>query len=89
MKINCDKCGLKATWCYAPLGSIYFCEDHVPRGCSCNILSSDDSEDIVELRDDRGRLLPCCEYDYDEDGFEKPEDPDDKYDVISEKFEER
>jgi hypothetical protein len=33
------------------------CEEHVPRGCSCQ--TGDDEEPI---RDDQGRLLPCCEW---------------------------
>lgn len=34
----CD-CGKKAVWVYMPgfkTGSDFFCDEHVPRGCSCN-----------------------------------------------------
>lgn len=38
----------------------YYCDEHVPRGCSCNIDPDTDIEDV----DEQGRLLPCCEYGY-------------------------
>lgn len=35
-KEKCD-CGNIATWCYMPGGGTdYYCEQCVPRGCSCN-----------------------------------------------------
>lgn len=45
---KCCECLNTATWCYLPSDSkdMYFCEKHVPRGCSCQ-------EDLNE---------PCCEY---------------------------
>lgn len=33
--IPCFICGCKAKWSYTP-GKEYFCDEHVPRGCSCN-----------------------------------------------------
>lgn len=83
MKHLCyDKdCNEIAVWMYAPCSehrseaSRYFCEEHVSRGCSCNIIKinydPDSSEDLEEYKDDQGRLLPCCEYDYCEDGYDK------------------
>lgn len=38
---KCSKCNNKATWSYAPSYSksrmIMFCDEHVPRGCTCNV----------------------------------------------------
>jgi len=63
----CIKCKCKiAVWTYLPSeDDRYYCDDCVPRGCSCNI----DPETGIEDTDGLGRLLPCCEYLYDEDGF--------------------
>ena len=62
IKIRCDKCHSKtATWEYQPSDDYkdhYFCEDCVPRGCSCNI----DPDTNEQYTDDQGRLLPCCEF---------------------------
>lgn len=63
-----------ATWWYMPgvrgKPSVenYYCDEHVARGCSCMV---DESEEY--LKDDQGRFLPCCEYNYSEIGF-KDED---------------
>jgi len=83
----CYKCKNKAVWCYMPgkdSPSDYYCETHVPRGCSCQldlksgvkeILDQDgftllNPEDHFELAKDKlGRPLPCCEYSYDINGF--------------------
>lgn len=65
IKIKCDICRCKiATWEYIPSDFRYYCEDCIPRGCSCNI-----QEDGTEEKDDKGRLLPCCEYSYSPNGF--------------------
>lgn len=59
--MTCDhpNCHNPATWHYTPSdGSGDRCDEHVPRGCSCMI---DDNNE--PLRDDLGRLLPCCEWD--------------------------
>ena len=97
----CD-CGNKAVWLYAPSSSSeenpYYCDDCVPRGCSCNHryvaidayhppLENPDVPEGVEgvdwkwiekdrvwcSIDDEGREWPCCEYWYDEEGWEKDE----------------
>lgn len=68
MKELCIKesCKKMAVWYYMPgREEIYYCDEHVPRGCSCNINPDTDEEDKDEL----GRLLPCCEYDYSEEGY--------------------
>jgi hypothetical protein len=66
-----------------PEEETYFCDAHVDRGCSCNIQyeetsAGNESEaqpkldkegNIVEYTDEQGRLLPCCEYIKDNDGF--------------------
>ena len=72
--ISCCKCKENATWMYMPTGGAdekerdrYYCDDCVSRGCSCNL----DFDTGEELTDDMGRKLPCCEYNYSEDGFEE------------------
>lgn len=56
-------CGAVAAWYYMPDDrdadgrpcerQRAYCEEHVPRGCSC---SADDGPDEL------GRALPCCEF---------------------------
>ena len=59
MKHRCV-CGKIATWQYAPSDrDAYCCDDCVPRGCSCNIIDHATGE---EERDEKDRLLPCCEW---------------------------
>ena len=45
-------CGNKSTWCYLPSQSKpeypYFCDDCVPRGCSCNHEFTPTSEEGVK-----------------------------------------
>lgn len=72
------ECGKKATWIYA-LGyedeNPYFCDDCVPRGCSCNYYTTDDwmpkedkdfkwieKDKIWCYVDEQGRESPCCEF---------------------------
>lgn len=73
-------CGKMAVWAYAPAGSEdYCCDECVPRGCSCNVrlksgkievynelteqvINRDD--DYETMKDEKGRELPCCEWDY-------------------------
>jgi hypothetical protein len=83
-RVCCDRCkDALAVWVYAPSTSKlmverFFCDEHVIRGCSCNEISVDptaapghpDNDLIVSAYGDDGRLLPCCEYDYEEDGFD-------------------
>lgn len=52
-----------------------WCDNCVHRGCSCNI----DPETGVESVDEKGRLYPCCEYDYNKNGFDLGED---KYEIV-------
>lgn len=90
-KHKCLQCSRIATWYYSPWSSEkiehenYYCEDHVSRGCSCNLIYP---ENIEERKDELGRLLPCCEYDWSEVGFDVREEPDEKYDHLVEEFEE-
>jgi hypothetical protein len=69
MIFACVQCSAKAIWMYAPSTKpprgIYYCDEHVARGCSCNI----DPNTGVEDRDEQGRLYPCCEYLYNDKGF--------------------
>lgn len=74
-KLKC-KCGKTATWLYMPSSKIWVCCDNcVPRGCSCNTKIDDSGEEPIFLDeqeiDDQGRLLPCCEWFYEKDGFDK------------------
>lgn len=85
MKIKC-KCGKIATWMYMPSGELsekdsYKCDNCVPRGCSCCWVPKDDidvfddiamsnPENYYEELDNQGRKLPCCEWWYDEEGWE-------------------
>ena len=74
---SCKRCSSKAIWKYAPSDSEgYYCDNHVPRGCSCNL----DFDSNIEYTDDSGRFLPCCEYDYEINGFDLlPEKYDEEY----------
>ena len=54
--IPCIVCGKKAKWSYMPSTENY-CDNHVPRGCSCN-----HDEDGTDTLDEQGRKQPCCEY---------------------------
>ncbi len=57
---------------------IYYCDVCVSRGCSCNW----DPDTDIEDKDEAGRSLPCCEYDYSEEGYndDRPFNDSDKYD---------
>ena len=59
---KCDICDSKAVWFYMP-GKSQYCDNCVPRGCSCNI----DEETGEEMVDYDGRLFPCVEYLYSEE----------------------
>lgn len=65
--IQCRKCTKIAVWQYIPGSDNWaYCDNCVPRGCPCNYDLDSDEPD----RDSLGRELPCCEYDYDENGFQ-------------------
>jgi hypothetical protein len=78
MKIKC-KCGKLAVWVLMSSDDeIGYCDDCVPRGCSCNFNPVIDDpnhpdfnkkENWIEERDELGRLIPCCEYWYKEEGW--------------------
>jgi hypothetical protein len=69
---KCLKCGKKAVWFYLPSDSVQYCDDCVPRGCSCNDNEYEEDGEVVyiERKDDKGRLLPCCEFMYDENFYD-------------------
>ena len=101
MKELCD-CGKVAIWLYLPSSSDesnpFFCDDCVPRGCTCNHryvdvnaylppldnseVPTDEDQPIKWLEerkiwchvDEKGREYPCCEFMYEEDGFEIEEE---------------
>jgi len=84
MKKKCYKCRNKAVWLYMPgkdINSDLYCDNCVPRGCSCNIKYPDDDYDgddkYDQLTDDKGRELPCCEFDYNKDGYDEEDFKDD------------
>src|SRR5208282_4854119 len=95
-KHTCCKCSEIGVWYYVPWDSekverlSYYCEDHIRRGCSCNTIKlnpdPDKPEDFEQHKDEQGRLLPCCEYDYSETGFDKAEDFAEKYDAITAEY---
>lgn len=63
IKQKCCKCKNDAVWFYMPSDECKdcnYCDDCVPRGCSCNI----DPNSKEEILDNLGRKLPCCEYDF-------------------------
>ena len=71
MKNPCSKCDGMAIWMYMPSSETmqkkdrYLCDEHIKRGCSCNI----DPNSGLEDTDEQGRLYPCCEYLYNDEGF--------------------
>jgi hypothetical protein len=87
MQPNCE-CGKKAKWFYAParkdekITDIAFCEECVPRGCSCNDYDLEDIDkeelnNVIEVAydgghkayrhlDNKGLEEPCCEFDFNE-----------------------
>lgn len=77
-KVKCDKCCTKAVWEYAPSdGNGFYCDVHVPRGCSCNTMTYEHSEFHPRSQpdlDEQGRDLPCVEYWFNEEGYD--------YDVV-------
>jgi hypothetical protein len=50
---KCSKCNKSATWFYLPAtrGKFYFCDDCVPRGCTCNVDDIDMAEPDKEFND--------------------------------------
>jgi hypothetical protein len=73
----CQRCDAPAQWRYAPAGpNLWFCDHCVARGCDCNFvyLPNRDrgplactgvaDDERIEQLDDRGRSLPCCEFDF-------------------------
>lgn len=75
---RCTKCGSipKEGWIYMPSTEDrcdhFYCDNCVPRGCSCNHdlkdgidYESDEAtkeENWIEKLDEKGRRYPCCEY---------------------------
>ena len=39
-------------------------------GCGCDGMNPETSIEFIIPLDEQGREYPCCEYDYDEDGYE-------------------
>lgn len=71
VKVTCRHCNEVAVWKYEPMDANWseadrhYCDDHIRRGCSCNIDLATDEEPV----DERGRFYPCVEYNYHADGF--------------------
>jgi hypothetical protein len=78
---KCFKCEKIAVWYYAPdntkdhKDNSYYCDDCISRGCSCNI----DPNTKEEIKDEQGRLFPCCEYIYNKYGFNQEMKIQDRY----------
>lgn len=69
-KEACIFCRELAVWSYGPDIENY-CDRCVPRGCSCNFYPvSENSEELIEEKDDQDRRQPCCEYLFDPNGFD-------------------
>lgn len=69
-KITCNNCPEMAVWMYLPQSKDkpydgFYCDGCVPRGCSCNWNPYTNEED----KDEKGRLYPCSEYFFDNEGF--------------------
>lgn len=68
-KHKCSKCNKLATWYYAPwsTGKIeendYYYDNCVSRGCYYELTNNFNKDEL-------GRLLPCCEYDDSQYGFD-------------------
>ena len=63
--VACEVCReARAVWHYAPWSPSAqvrdYCDECVPRGCSCN----EPLDGSAETLDECGRRYPCCEYDY-------------------------
>lgn len=54
---RCSCCGNKAVWMYAPgsSGRIFYCDDCVPRGCSCNVDCIDEEYHRGDLKNNGDR----------------------------------
>lgn len=67
-RLHACACGRRAVWRYVPSdgdeAKRYLCDGCVPRGCSCQL-----GDDGQPLRDARGRLLPCSEWEFAARGF--------------------
>ena len=91
-KLACN-CGKLAVWSYIPASDIRknreFCEDCVPRGCSCETeyieyecFPPKDRSDWIWIEenvswcyvDELGRKSPCCEFWFDENGWDCTEE---------------
>jgi len=86
MNHKCD-CGEKAVYIYLPSSDMvnpFFCKNCVSRGCSCNYnylpQKSPDGKEGIDFQwiDDKtweyldnGKQYPCCEYFFDEEGFDE------------------
>ena len=84
-KYKCLKCGVvpKTGWWLASETSDkldhFYCDECVPRGCSCNqelkegidweSEEAKDPNNYFEKLDDKGRKWPCCEYFWSENEF--------------------
>jgi len=80
MKWRCIDCGNTVKgkgWLYMPASSpdpvdYYYCDNCVPRGCSCNMelkegidydsIEAENFDNYFEPLDEKGRKYPCCEY---------------------------
>ena len=84
MKIHCIKrgCNNLAVWILMSSLNIFYCDNCVPRSCSCNLKINDEPDEdgnyysSEEYTDETERLLPCCEYWYDDFGFNDLDDWD-------------
>ena len=84
-KHKCSKCGKMATWYYLPStrGRSFFCDDCVPRGCTCNIDNIEEMPSIFNMENvrwwpkhilekclvEKGDPMLCCTNERQADSF--------------------
>lgn len=102
IKFKCVNCGKipEKGWLYMP-GSEdnFYCDDCVPRGCSCNNrlkdgISFDDiraenPENYYQRVDELGRKYPCCEFFWVENIFEHKQEIEGEWETEEETEAER
>lgn len=89
LKKHLCECNNMATWVYMSSSSSdaspFHCDDCVPRGCTCHNKSEPPPKDSTNWKwiqhnviwakiDSQGREFPCCEFEYDEEGFDVDDD---------------
>jgi len=101
-KFKCIECGKRPEkgWMYVPGSDDHFyCDDCVPRGCSCNDelkdgidFDSKEAEDPINYYrpvDEKGRQSPCCEFFWLDNNFEHKQEIEGEWETEEETEAER